>query len=122
MREIQSGTLGIRCAGLAAELSYCGLSRKIWKSFSSPLSPHHYHDRAQATRASARPMVWRTPYFKPYTSSSPRGFVTVTRSWPVEIYTLPLATIGELNLIPYPGTSAEFTPLLYNSLDRFDGS
>lgn len=54
-------------------------------------------------------------YFKPYTSSSPCGFVTVTGSCPVGMYTLPLATIGEVNLIPYPGISAEFVPLLYNS-------
>ena len=47
-------------------------------------------------------------YFKPYTSSSPRGLVTVFRSWAVEMYTFPLATIGELNLIPYPGVSPGF--------------
>ena len=51
-------------------------------------------------------------YFSPYTSISPCGLVTVVSWCPVEMYTLPFATTGELNLIPYPGTSAAFSLLL----------
>jgi hypothetical protein len=61
----------------------------------------------------------RYTYLNPYTSSSPSGFGVFTRLCPVEMYTFPLATMGEVNLIPYPGTSADFVALLYSSSARF---
>src|SRR5579875_3192483 len=56
--------------------------------------------RGMAERRGGHQSGMTAGYFNPYTSISPRGFEAVVRSWPVEMYALPLATTGELNLIP----------------------
>jgi hypothetical protein len=52
--------------------------------------------------------------FSPYTSSSPWGDAIVTGSCAVVIKTFPFTTIGAVNLIPKPGTSAAFCALEYS--------
>ena len=96
----------------------------IFSVFSSPGSANlnfvMRHGSAEPGLAHLDCVESRTPkertYFKPYTSISPCGLGTVKSSCPVEMYTFPLATIGELNLIPNPAASPEFMLLSYNSL------
>jgi len=57
-------------------------------------------------------------HFNPYTSNSPRGLAVLTGSCPVPMNTLPLETMGEVNLIPSPAASAAFCALLYSSSVR----
>lgn len=89
-----------------------GRSRRFQLPFTR-LEDGHRELRAAASRGA--PLVAEPHFycpFKPYTSSSPCGLAALTGSCPVAKYTFPFATIGDVNLIPYPGASPEFSPLL----------